>query len=120
MLIRADEFAWKAGSLVTLLKEFLRDHSAAFAEVFGSDAQRFREIVLATKPDPKNPKRQVRDVDRQMEFARNVLNDANKKIREPWRTYFRRLETNSEFRRIQVKAVRKAAERPATGANTLA
>jgi len=104
-------FAWKAGSLVTLLKEFLRDHPAAFAEVFGPDTDRFREIVLATKPDPKNPKLQVRDVDRQMEFARNVLNDANNKIREPWRTYFRRLETNPEFRRIQVKAVRKAAER---------
>ncbi len=104
-------FAWKAGSLVTLLKELLRDHSAAFAEVFGSDADRLREIVLATKPDARNPKLQVRDVDRQMEFARNVLNDANNRIREPWRTYFRRLETNPEFQQIQVKAVRKAAER---------
>jgi hypothetical protein len=101
-------FALKAGSLVTLLNEFLRDHPAAFAEVFGIDADRFRENVLATKPDPKNPKLQVRDVDRQMEFARNVLNDTNNKIREPWCTYFRRLETSREFRRIQVKAVRGA------------
>ncbi len=104
-------FAWKAGSLVALLKEFLRDHQAAFAEVFGSDGERFKDILLATKPDPKNPKLRVRDVDRQMEFARNVLNDAKNKIREPWRTYFRRLETNPEFQSIQVKAVRKAAER---------
>jgi murein DD-endopeptidase MepM/ murein hydrolase activator NlpD len=104
-------FAWKAGSLLTLLKEFLRDHPAAFAEVFGPDAAMFREMVLATKADPKNPKRQVRDLDRQMEFARNVLNDAKNKIREPWRTYFGRLEANREFQRIQVTAVRKAVDR---------
>ncbi|MCA1634398.1 MAG: hypothetical protein LC802_12065, partial [Acidobacteria bacterium] len=104
-------FAWKAGSLITLLKEFIHDHPAAFAAVFGPDAARFQEMVLATKPDPQNPKRQVRDLDRQMEFAGNVLNDANNKIREPWRGYFNQLEANPDFRRIQVKAVRKAAER---------
>jgi hypothetical protein len=104
-------FAWKAGSLITLLKEFLRDHPAAFAEVFGPDATRFQEIILSTKPDPQNPKRRVRDLDRQMEFARNVLNDANNKIRDPWRGYFSQLEVNPHFRRIQIKAVRRAAER---------
>lgn len=104
-------FAWKAGSLVTLLKEFLRYHPAGFADVFGPDAPRFQEIVSATRPDPENPRRQVRDLDRQMEFARNILNDANNKIREPWRRYFARLEVNPDFKRIQVKAVRRAAER---------
>src|SRR5690606_3749563 len=104
-------FAWKAGSLVALLVEFLRNHPEDFVAVFGPDAGQMREILLASKPDPKNPKRQVRDVDRQMDFARNVLNDAKNKISEPWRTYFGRLETNPAFRRIQVKAARKAADR---------
>lgn len=104
-------FAWKAGSLLTLLKAFLRDHPVAFAEVFAPDAERFQEVVLATKVDPENPKRQERDIDRQMEFARNVLNDASKNIREPWRSYFGRLEVNPHFRRIQVEAVRRAVER---------
>ena len=104
-------FAWKAGSLITLLKEFINNHPAAFDEVFGPDAGRFREMVLATRPNPKNPKRRERDLERQMEFARDVLNDANNKVREPWRGYFGRLEVNPHFRRIQVGAVRRAAER---------
>lgn len=104
-------FAWKAGSLLTLLKTFLRRNPAAFADVFGADAKRFQEVVLAARADLDNPKKLHRDIDRQMEFARNVLNDANKNVREPWRSYFSRLEYDPDFRRIQVEAVRKAATR---------
>jgi len=103
-------FAWKAGSLVALLKEFLRDHPSAFAQVFGKDADRFADVVQATKTDPKNPKKRIRDLDRQMEFARGV-NDGRNQIREPWKGYFGRLEADLDFRRIQVKAVRRAGDR---------
>lgn len=104
-------FAWKAGSLHTLLKAFLRDHPAAFASVFGPDAARFQDVVSATKPDPDHPKRRVRDLDLQMDFARKVLNDSANKIRKPWSDHFGRLERSPEFSQIQVGAVRKALER---------
>jgi hypothetical protein len=102
-------FAWRAGSLVTLLQAFVQRHPGDFAAVFGADAATFREMVLATKTDANG--RRVRDVDRQMHFARTVLNDASNHIREPWRTYFDRLEHNPAFKRIQVEAVRKAGFR---------
>ncbi|MBV9359724.1 MAG: hypothetical protein JO023_29790 [Chloroflexi bacterium] len=103
-------FAWKAGSLVSLLQEFAQRHPADFGAVFGPDAERFQQVVTATRDDPEHHRR-VRDVDAQMDFARTELNDEHNRIREPWRTYFGRLENNLEFRRIQLRAVRRAAQR---------
>jgi hypothetical protein len=109
-------FAFKAGSLPPLLQEFITKHPGRYAAAFGQDAERFKEIVFATKPDPANPKRRVRDVERQMDFVNTQMNQypqkaKGNKIVEPWKTYFGRLENDAEFRKIQVKAVRRALER---------
>ena len=43
-----------------------------------------------------------------MAFVRQKMNDvAQRNIVEPWKTYFRGLETDAEFRRIEVAAARK-------------
>jgi hypothetical protein len=73
-------------------------------------------MVFATKPDPKNPTERIRDVDRQMGFVNNQMNliprnDSRNRIIEPWKTYLSRLEKDPEFRKIQVKAVRRALDR---------
>ena len=111
-------FTIKAGSLIPLLQEFINKYPARYAAVFGKDAERFKDIVFATKPDPDpaNPKRRIRDVDRQMVFVNNQMNSMPKKAKgnriiEPWKTYFGRLENDPEFRKIQVKAVRRALDR---------
>ncbi|MGH8499795.1 MAG: hypothetical protein ACRERV_13470, partial [Methylococcales bacterium] len=109
-------FTIKAGSLIPLLQEFINKHPARYMAAFGKDAARFKDIVFATKPDPTNPKRRIRDVNRQMEFVNNQMNSIPRKAKgnkiiEPWKTYFDRLENDSEFRKIQVKAVRRALDR---------
>jgi hypothetical protein len=109
-------FAIKAGSLIPLLKEFIEKHPARHRAIFEKDADRFKEIVFATKPDPENPKRRIRDVDRQMAFVNNQMNLVPRKAKgnrivDPWKTYFGRLEKDPEFRKIQVKAVRQALDR---------
>lgn len=109
-------FTIKAGSLIPLLQEFISNHPSRYSSAFGNDAARFREIVFATKPDPKNPTRRIRDVERQMEFVNNRMNAIpreakSNKIIEPWKTYFGRLERDPEFQKIQVKAVRGALTR---------
>ena len=106
-------FTVRAGSLIPLLQEFINRFPARFAAAFGKDAARFREIVFAVKPDPKNPKKKIRDVERQMQFVNTQMNLIPRKARgnrivEPWKTYFGRLENDPEFRKIQVKAVRRA------------
>jgi peptidoglycan hydrolase-like protein with peptidoglycan-binding domain len=109
-------FAFKAGSLPPLLQEFITKHPDRYAAAFGKDAGRFKEIVFATKPDPSNPKRRVRDVERQMAFVNTQMNlypakAKGNKIVEPWKTYFGRLENDPKFRKIQVAAVRRALDR---------
>ena len=109
-------FTIQAGSLIPLLQEFITKYPANYSSAFGKDADRFKEMVFATKPDPQNPKRQVRDVERQMAFVNNEMNAIPRrapgnKIIEPWKTYFGRLELDPEFQKIQVKAVRNALDR---------
>lgn len=109
-------FTIKAGSLIPLLQEFINKYSARYSGYFGKDANRFKEMVFATKPDPKNPKRRSRDVDRQMAFVNNQMNSLPKKAKgnriiDPWKTYFGRLEKDAAFQKIQVKAVRGALDR---------
>ncbi|MFN0109458.1 MAG: D-alanyl-D-alanine carboxypeptidase family protein [Blastocatellia bacterium] len=109
-------FTVKAGSLIPLLQEFINKHPQRYAAAFGKDADRFKETVFATMPDPKNPRRRIRDVARQMQFVNGQMNAIpqkakSNKIIEPWKTYFGRLENDSEFRKIQVKAVRRALDR---------
>ena len=109
-------FTIKAGSLIPLLQEFINKYPSRYSAVFGKDAERFKDIVFATKPDPTNPKRRIRDVDRQMEFVNNQMNSIPRKAKgnriiEPWKTYFDWLEKDSEFRQIQVRAVRGALGR---------
>jgi hypothetical protein len=109
-------FTIKAGSLIPLLKEFINKYPRRYSAAFGKDADRFKEIVFATKPDPENPKRRIRDVDRQMAFVNNQMNSIPTKAKgnriiEPWKTHFGRLEKDPEFRKIQVKAVRSALDR---------
>jgi hypothetical protein len=106
-------FTIKAGSLIPLLKEFIGKFPSRYAGIFGKDAARFKDIIFAVKPDPKNPKRQIRDVERQMDFVNRQMNQVPKKAKgnkivEPWKTYFGGLEKDAEFRKIQVKAVRQA------------
>ncbi len=108
-------FTIKAGSLIPLLQEFINKYPARYSSAFGKDAARFKEMVFTTKPDPKNPKRRIRDVERQMAFV-NQMNAIPKKAKgnriiEPWKTYFGRLENDPEFQKIQVKAVRGALDR---------
>jgi hypothetical protein len=108
-------FTIKAGSLIPLLQEFINKYPSRFAAVFGPDAGRFKDMAFATKPDPANPRRKIRDVERQMAFV-NQMNliprkAKGNKIIEPWKTYFGRLENDAEFRKIQVKAVRRALDR---------
>ena len=108
-------FTIKAGSLVPLLQEFINKHATRFAGCFGKDAARFKDMVFATKPDPKKPKRRIRDVEAQMTFV-NSMNAVPRrakgnKIVEPWVTYFACLEKDSEFQKIQVKAVKGAIDR---------
>src|SRR5215831_5493034 len=108
-------FTIKAGSLIPLLKEFISKYPRRYSAAFGKDADRFKEIVFATKPDPANPKQRIRDVERQMAFVNNKMNAIPReakgnRIIEPWRTYFRRLEEDPEFKKIQVKAVRGALD----------
>jgi hypothetical protein len=109
-------FTIKAGSLIPLLQAFIKQYPARYRTLLEKDAERFKEIVFATMPDPKNPKRRVRDVDRQMAFVNDQMNLIPKKARgnriiEPWKTYFGRLEKDPEFQKIQVKAVRQALDR---------
>lgn len=109
-------FSFRAGSLPPLLQEFITKHPARFAAAFEKDAERFKAIVFATKPDPSHPKRRVRDVARQMDFVNNQMNKYPKKAEHNkivpfWSTYFSRLENDPEFRKIQIKAVRRAAKR---------
>ena len=109
-------FTIQAGSLIPLLQEFINKYPANYANAFGTDAERFKEIVFATKPDPQNPKRRIRDVERQMAFVNNQMNAIPRralgnKIIEPWTSYFGRLELDPEFQKIQVKAVRNALNR---------
>jgi hypothetical protein len=109
-------FTIKAGSLIPLLQEFINKYPERYARAFGADAETFKGIVFATKPDPKNPKRRVRDVERQMEFVNTRMNAVPRRARgnkivEPWKTYFGRLEVDPEFQKIQVKAVRVAVKR---------
>lgn len=106
-------FTIKAGSLIPLLQEFINKHPARYATIFKSDAQRFRDMIFATVPSPKNPKIRVRDIDRQMQFVNTEMNQVpgkakGNRIIEPWKTYFSGLENDPEFRKIQVKAVCKA------------
>src|SRR5215831_20385166 len=108
-------FTIKAGSLIPLLQEFINKYPSRFSAAFGKDADRFKEIVFATKPDPAHPKQRIRDVGRQMAFVNNQMNAIpheakGNRIIEPWRTYFRRLEEDPEFKKIQVKAVRGALD----------
>jgi hypothetical protein len=105
-------FTIKAGSLIPLLVEFIKKHPDRFWMAFQTDAARFREVVMATKPDPKHPRRRIRDVERQMEFVNNEMNAIPREAKhntiiEPWATYFGRLENDPEFQKIQVKAVRR-------------
>lgn len=109
-------FTIKAGSLIPLLQEFINNHPTNYSNAFGRDAERFKQMVFATKPDPQNPKRRIRDVERQMEFVNTQMNSIPRqargnKIVEPWKTYFGRLEVDPEFQKIQVKAVRNALNR---------
>lgn len=109
-------FTIQAGSLIPLLKEFIKNYPDRYSKIFGKDAARFKEMVFAVKADPKNPKSQIRDVARQMDFVNTQMNQIPKeangnKIIEPWKTYFKGLETDSEFRKIQVKAVRNALKK---------
>lgn len=109
-------FTIRAGSLIPLLKEFIERYPGRYRTIFGNDADRFKEMVFATKPDSEDPKRRIRDVDRQMAFVNNQMNlvprkARNNRIVEPWRTYFSRLERDPEFRKVQVKAVRRALDR---------
>jgi hypothetical protein len=109
-------FTIKAGSLIPLLREFIEQYPARYRRLFEKDADRFKEMVFATKPDPENPKRPIRDVERQMAFINNQMNliprkDRRNRINKPWKTYFSRLEKDPEFRKIQVKAVRRALDR---------
>ena len=108
-------FTIKAGSLIPLLQEFITKFPDRYSSAFGKDADAFKEMVFATKPDPKHPKRRIRDVERQMAFV-NGMNSVPEKARgnkiiEPWKTYFGRLENDLEFQKIQVKAVRAALDR---------
>jgi GH25 family lysozyme M1 (1,4-beta-N-acetylmuramidase) len=96
-----------AGSLIPLLQEFIKKHGDRYARIFGRDAAAFREMVFATKRDPKTGAAE-RDVAAQMAFVRQKMNDAAQRhIVEPWKTYFRGLETDAEFRRIEVAAARR-------------
>jgi hypothetical protein len=109
-------FTIKAGSLIPLLQAFIKQYPARYRTLFEKDADRFKEMVFATKPDPKNPTERLRDVDRQMGFVNNQMNliprnDSRNRIIEPWKTYLSRLEKDPEFRKIQVKAVRRALDR---------
>lgn len=108
-------FTIKAGSLIPLLKDFISNHSARYSGIFGNEALRFKEIVFATRADNKNPKIQVRDIARQMQFVNSQMNTfpskhKHNKIIEPWKTYFGLLEKDTEFQRIQVKAVQRALQ----------
>lgn len=109
-------FAFKAGSLPPLLQVFITKHPDRYAAAFGKDADRFEAIVFATRPDPSNPRRRVRDLERQMGFVNTQMNLYPRKARgnkivEPWKSNFRRLENNPDFQKIQIKAVRRALER---------
>jgi len=96
-----------AGSLIPLLQDFIKKHGDRYQRLFGPDAAAFREMVFATKRDPKTGIAE-RDVAAQMAFVRQKMNDAAQRhIVEPWKTYFRGLETDPEFRRIEVAAARR-------------
>ncbi|MEJ1237426.1 hypothetical protein WBG78_04795 [Chryseolinea sp. T2] len=103
-------FTIKAGSLIPLLQEFITRHQARYAAIFGKDAERFRQMVFATKADPEKPSKRIRDISAQMNFVTKQMNSSNRII-DPWKTYFKGLENDPEFQKIQVKAVRKALDR---------
>jgi GH25 family lysozyme M1 (1,4-beta-N-acetylmuramidase) len=97
----------KAGSLIPLLKEFIEKHHDRYARIFGRDAERFRDMVFATRPSADG-RHKVRDVEAQMDFVRGQMNDAAQRtIVEPWKAYFGGLENDPEFRKIEVAAARK-------------
>ena len=48
-----------AGSLIPLLQEFIKKHGDSYARIFGRDAAAFRDMVFATKRDPKQAPRRA-------------------------------------------------------------
>lgn len=97
----------KAGSLIPLLQAFIRKNADRYKAIFGRDADAFSQMVFATKRDPKTGNVE-RDVAAQMTFVRRKMNDAaQRRIVEPWATYFRGLENAPEFRSLEVAAARQ-------------
>ncbi|WP_028744992.1 hypothetical protein [Rhizobium mesoamericanum] len=99
------------GSLQPLLRDFANEEPGRWAATFGPDAERFRSLIM---------QKGSAALSRQHRFAIDEMNDqrtVNGRIRwmikEPWRSYFRKLSEDPAFRRIQLRYVRDLLARAA-------
>jgi D-alanyl-D-alanine carboxypeptidase len=107
-----------SGSLQPLLWEFAQKYSQRFDVVFGSDAIRLRNLLQQFRQKTQDKNERKRIMEEQMRFAISINHpncDPNKKstykfckLVEPWASYFRRLEMDSAFQKIQIQQVRKS------------
>lgn len=99
------------GSLQPLLRDFAKEQPARWNAVFGSDAEAFRALI--SKQGRAAEREQLRFAVDQMNEKTLVHGRTRWAIREPWRTYFRHLSEEPEFRRIQLRYVRNLLGRAA-------
>lgn len=108
-----------SGSLQPLLWEFSQRHPQRFNTVFGTDADRLRQLLQQFRQlnRTKNEAEKKRIMAEQMRFAVSInqpnCNPRQKRTRqfcklvEPWASYFRRLEADTAFQQIQLSQVRR-------------
>jgi hypothetical protein len=81
------------GSLQPMLKQFDARFPERFNQIFGRDAEALRGILRQRRAD-------------QLAWAVGI-NDANKRIIQPWAGYFRALGADPEFQQIQTRSARR-------------
>jgi peptidoglycan hydrolase-like protein with peptidoglycan-binding domain len=97
------------GSLQPLLRDFAAEQRARWDAVFGADAARFLAVISPTGEAAR--REQHRCAIEQMNTS--TLRNGKRvwSIREPWVSYFKRLAADPEFRKIQVRYVRRLLAR---------
>ena len=99
------------GSLQPLLRDFAHEEPSRWKAVFGRDADRFEALIARKGREAE--REQLRFAVEEMNEKALVRGHVRWAIREPWRTYFKRLSEEPAFRQIQLRYVRNLLGRAA-------
>lgn len=99
------------GSLQPLLRDFAREQSDRWTAIFGSDAQRFHDLIMPE--DSAAKKAQHRFAIEEMNEQVVIKGRKRWRIKQPWHDYFLKLSEDSAFRRIQIRYVGRLFKRAA-------